>query len=337
MATRRLNPLTGQFVLVSASRSNRPWSQELEVISEPDFPSFDPQCYLCPGTKRINGEHNPLYKSSYIFHNDFPAMQAKGKSQKLESGLLFEQRERGRCEVVCYSPSHNLNLMHLSSGAIQAVIRTWVKLYRDLGKLAYINYVQIFETRGKEVGNSAPHPHCQVWAQENIPSLPASMLQQMEQYFRKNKRSMLLDYAEQELKLKSRLLFANKSYVVLVPFWAEWPYELMVIPLRLITALDGLSPKEIEDLAECFSWVTSMYAKLFSRPKYGAPYIMSIFQSPTDGKKHPGCQLFVKFTSPLLSPSRQKYQAGYEKSAESQRDLTPELAAEQMRAAMLKN
>lgn len=327
-SSRRYNPLTQQYVLVSPLRKQRPWSQTLDAILEDDLPTFDPSCNLCPGVKRPNGQQNPDYQDLYVFPNDFPALAADMPDRRIETTELFqEQLETGVCEVMCYAPDHHRNLIHFSNAEITDIIEAWTERYVSLGQRQDINYVQIFESRGKEVGNSAPHPHCQIWAQKSIPSFPAQMLRSQQEYFAKHQRPMLLEYAQQELEKAKRVVFQTSSWVVVVPFWAEWPYELLVLPLEQLGSLTELSQTSKQDLAVCLSWVTRAYGALFRRPQNGAPYMMGIHQVPTDGQDYDGCQLFFKFITPMLTPDRQKYQAGYEKNAETQRDLTPEVAA----------
>lgn len=335
-SSRRLNPLTGDYVLVSPLRKQRPWSQSLEAITEDELPKFESKCNLCPGVSRPNGRQNPNYQDIYVFDNDFPALASVEPTITPEQSDIFQETmETGVCEVMCYSPDHNRNMIHFSHTEIMAIIMAWKSRYEELGARTDINYVQIFESRGKEVGNSAPHPHCQVWAQKSIPTIPTRTTANQERYFQKHGTAILVDYVQEEIARQTRVLFSTDNFTIVVPFWAEWPYETMILAHQPIQSLAELTEIMMRDLASCLSAIAKIYAGLFQRPSYGAPYMMGIHQVPTDGRSHPGCQLFFKFVTPLLTPNRQKYQAGYEKNAETQRDLTPEAAAADLRAVTI--
>lgn len=335
ISTRRKNLLTGEYVLVSPLRLSRPWSQTSEEIKEVELAQFDPNCYLCPKNVRANGSINPDYQLTFLFENDFPSFskttnvgKTSNKHLKSENGELFiEAEEVGLCEVLCYSPHHHLNFINLPLKNIREVISVWKERYIKLSAIDQIQHIQIFETRGKEVGNSAPHPHCQIWAQSSIPSLPEKIYQNQERYFRHQGKKLLLDYLNTELKLKHRIIDESGDWVLLVPFWAEWPTETYILPRVDLGSLAELTSQQIRDLAVLLATTTRLYAKLFSRPLNGAPYMMSISQKPTLNSEYHSGQLFFRFISPLLTPTRLKYQAGYEKAAEPQRDGTPEQAA----------
>lgn len=337
-STRRLNPLTGDFVLVSPIRISRPWTQETKQIEEAPQLKYDSSCYLCPNNTRLNGSVNPDYKGVYVFENDFPSfVKSKTKTSFTKNNELFsETEETGICEVVCYSPNHNLNFTNMEVSDICRVIKTWIDRYDWLSKQKDINHIQIFETRGKEVGNSVSHPHCQIWSQKSIPSLPQKIYLNQEKYGNKHNSKLLLEYVLQERKHKQRILIELGDFVLLVPFWAEWPYETYILPKIDIDSLIKLTEKQIQDLAELLSLTAKMYAYFFKRPNLGAPYMMSVYQNPTTESKLRHNQLFFRFICPLLTPIRSKYQAGYEKSAESQRDITPEHAAQELRDVITK-
>lgn len=334
-STRRLNLLTGEYILVSTIRLSRPWSQEQEKIIDNKIPEYESNCYLCPGNTRFTGTVNPNYDKTFVFENDFPSFAKKlDLKKRKKSDLFIEFNEIGNCEVLCYSPHHNLSFLNLHQNDIENVISLWKQRYLSLSKQPNINHIQIFETRGKEVGNSAPHPHCQIWSQSSIPSLPEKIYMNQEKYFKQDKRKLLLDYVKQELKIKKRILHQEGDFVLLVPFWAEWPYETYILPTVDIDSIAQISPEQSADLAKLLSIIANMYAYHFQRPVSGAPYIMTISQKPTMTSAFKSLQLWIRFISPLLSPSRLKYQAGYEKSAEPQRDVSPERAADELRSSL---
>lgn len=338
---RRRNPLTGDFVLVSPIRMQRPWSQETHDIVEDDLPEYDPNCNLCPGNTRASGVTNEPYTNTFCFLNDYPSLSSMDTEVlpdiNVIGDLYTQQPERGRCEVLCFTPSHNTNLTKMRSEQIAEVVQVWKQRYQALSAMPQIKHIQIFETRGKEVGNSAPHPHCQIWAQESIPSLPARIYQAQELYMQKHLSRLLLDYAQQELQQKERVIYQTGDFMLAVPYWAEWPYELYILPTVPLAGLHELSSQQMVDLAQMLWVTTRLYAQFFGRPKNGAPYMMTFSQQPTATYQSDAIQFFVKFLCPLLTPTRQKYQAGYEKSAEPQRDITPEKAAEQLRGCLGKS
>lgn len=330
--TRRRNALSGKWVLLSPHRMARPWTGQTESISEDKIPAFDANCYLCPGNTRTSGEVNPDYSDTFVFTNDFSALAKQDeKIVESKSELFTEVQEDGICEVVCYSPIHNKNVMHLEIAELEKVVRTFQERYRALGNQKQINHVQIFESRGKEVGNSNLHPHAQIWAQKNIPLFVQEELIQQEAYFQEHGKRLLSDYLDQELEIKDRIVYENESFVILVPYWAEWPYELLILPKKELQSLLECTEVQVKDLAEVYAIVAKLYATVFQRPQNGSTYMMGIHQKPTDNKDYPGFQFHVHFISPMLTPDRQKFQAGYEKFGEPQRDLTPEKAAEFLR------
>ena len=323
---RRKNILTGEWILVSPHRTQRPWQGEIAGRENQIRPSYDPECYLCPGNKRANGEVNPNYKSTFVFTNDYSALIENIPNKKVnQKNLLIAENEKGICRVVNFSPRHDLTLAEMSEGEIENVITTWQDEFRNLSSNKNINYVQIFENKGAMMGNSNPHPHCQIWAQESIPLEPQKELKQFQKYYSKNKKSLLSDYLKLELKLKERIVYENDSFAAVVPFWAIWPYETLIISKRKIANLLQLKEKEKKDFAKIISVITIKYDNLFNT---SFPYSAGIHQAPTDGSKYPEWHFHMHFYPPLLrSVSIKKFMVGYEMLAEPQRDFTPEASA----------
>ncbi len=323
---RRKNILTGEWILVSPHRTKRPWQGEIAGEEKNSRPVYDPDCYLCPGNVRANGEVNPNYKSTYVFTNDFSALLSDTKMGNLNNAdLLIAKSEKGVCRVVNFSPRHDLTLAEMSITEIENVISIWQQEYLELGKNSKIKHVQIFENKGAMMGNSNPHPHCQIWAQSSIPMEPRKELRNFKKYFEIHKRSILSDYLKLELKLKERIVFVNSAFVVLVPYWAVWPYETIIIPKRKMASIAGLNEKERGEFAEALKVVTCKYDNLF---KVSFPYSSGIHQAPTDGKKYPELHWHMHFYPPLLrSATIKKFMVGYEMMAEPQRDITPEQSA----------
>ena len=323
---RRKNILTGEWILVSPHRTQRPWQGEISATGGETRPAYDPQCYLCPGNKRANGETNPQYKDTYVFTNDFSALLADTPPlQRNTGGLLMATSERGICRVVNFSPRHDLTLAEMDEREIAKVVTVWQDEFRSLGAERHINHVQIFENKGSMMGNSNPHPHGQIWAQESIPREAAKELQQFKRYYAKKKKSLLADYCTLELRLKERIVYDNGTFTVLVPFWAVWPYETMIVPKRKMANILRFSEKEKKDFANALKTITSKYDNMF---KISFPYSAGMHQAPTDGKKHDEWHFHMHFYPPLLrSATVKKFMVGYEMLAEPQRDITPEQSA----------
>jgi UDPglucose--hexose-1-phosphate uridylyltransferase len=323
---RRKNILTGEWILVSPNRTQRPWLGEVYKTENESKMEYDPACYLCPGNKRANGEMNPDYKNTFVFTNDFSALKEDiPKIKYSKSKLLLAKSEKGICRVVNFSPVHNLTMAEMKEREIEIVITTWQEEFRILCENPNINYVQIFENKGAIMGNSNPHPHCQIWAQENIPTEPKKELKNFTRYYNKYKRSILVDYLNLELKLKERIVYTNESFVILVPYWAVWPFETMIVSKRKISNIIQLRENEKKDLAKALKVITVKYDNLF---KSSFPYSAGIHQAPTDGGKHLEWHLHVHFYPPLLrSATIKKFMVGYEMMAEPQRDITPEQSA----------
>ena len=327
---RRKNILTGEWILVSPQRTQRPWQGEISTIPNAQNPDYDSECYLCPGNKRANGEVNPQYTGTYVFTNDFSALLPDIPTEQIqENDLLISKAERGICRVVNYSPKHNLTLAEMSENEIEQVIAIWQEEFRVLGEEPYINHVQIFENKGSIMGNSNPHPHCQIWAQESIPMETQKELKQFKAYSSRKKRGLLTDYLKLELRLKDRLVFENASFVVVVPYWAIWPYETMIIPKRRISNILQLKPDERKDYAGAIKAVTVKYDNLFNT---SFPYSAGLHQAPTDNRQHNEWHFHMHFYPPLLRSAQiKKFMVGYEMLAEPQRDITPEESARTLR------
>jgi len=328
---RRFNPLTGEWVLVSPHRAKRPWLGQIEKPPLENLPQHDPTCYLCPRNERIGGVKNPDYMSTFVFDNDFAALLPdKSSEHKPDHPLLTSLSERGLCQVVCFSPRHDLTLPELDNAAIENVIATWTKQTVDLSKKDFIHYVQVFENKGAMMGCSNPHPHSQLWGTELIPNEPAKELERQKNYFNENQHTLLSDYTKEEHKRKERILFSNDHFTALVPYWAVWPYETMVVAHRNVTRLDELTSTENSALADILKRVTTCYDNLF---EISFPYSMGFHQAPFDNQPHPEWTLHAHFYPPLLrSATVRKFMVGYEMLAMPQRDITPEAAADQLRS-----
>jgi len=335
---RRFNPLTCEWVLVSPHRAKRPWQGQVEKILSADLPQYDPTCYLCPGNERAGGVRNPPYTSTFVFDNDFASLlpqepgNKEGFSQSedasFEAGpgsLLTAVAERGQCRVVCFSPRHDLTLPELDLPSIENVLATWTRESSDLASMDFIKYVQVFENKGAVMGCSNPHPHSQLWAQSQIPNEISKELAAQSAYLNINHRPLLSDYLAEEHKRKQRILASNTDFTALVPFWAVWPFEVLVVAHRPCAQLKDLSSREVTALADVFKQVTTRYDNLF---EISFPYSMGFHQAPADGQPHPEWVLHAHFYPPLLrSATVRKFMVGYEMLAMPQRDITPESAA----------
>ncbi len=328
---RRRNLLTGEWVLVSPQRARRPWQGQVEPPSAPELPAYDPACYLCPGNLRAGGVRNPRYTGTFVFANDFPALLPNTPVEDVSQGPLFQaQAESGLCRVICFSPRHDLTLAEMAPEAIRQVVEVWVEQVEELGRLDSVAYVQVFENRGAMMGASNPHPHGQVWANRRIPHVPAQEDRHQRAYFEAHNRPLLVDYLEAELARGERVVVENESWVVLVPYWAVWPFETLVLPRRPVTALPDLEPPERRDLAHILKRLITRYDNLFQTR---FPYSMGWHGQPTDGGHYPHWQLHAHFYPPLLrSATVRKFMVGYEMLAAPQRDITPEEAASRLRA-----
>ena len=328
---RRYNPLINEWVLVSPHRSKRPWQGQNETVHSDTSPEYDTNCYLCPGNLRANGTTNPSYENSFVFENDFGSMKQEEilfEAPKLDT-FFKAQPERGISRVVCFSPKHNLTLPEMEVKAIKNIIKTWQKEYTELGKMQYINHVQIFENKGSVMGCSNPHPHGQIWAQSSLPTEVEKTQNNLKSYFDKHQSNLLQDYLQEELKLKERMVIENTHFVALVPFWAVWPYETMIISKRHFGKITDFTTEEATDFALTLKQLTTKYDNLFET---SFPYSSGIHQAPTDGNLHPEWQFHMHFYPPLLrSATVKKFMVGYEMMGEAQRDSTPEKSAEILR------
>ena len=326
---KRFNILTGEWVLVSPHRAKRPWQGQEEEANKDVRPSHDKNCYLCAGNTRANGEINPNYDSVFVFTNDFAALQKDSNSFSLNEGLLKAEGEQGICKVVCFSPDHSKSLAQMETKSIEKVIETWKNEYLELGKIDTINYVQIFENKGAVMGCSNPHPHGQIWSQSTLPNEVVKKDNQQQQYFKENSSLLLSDYLKQELSNNERIIFENDAFVVLVPFWAIWPFETMIIPKQSQKSITDMSASDIIYFAEAISVLTRAYDKLFN---CSFPYSSGIHQAPTNGNENNHWQWHMSFYPPLLrSATVKKFMVGYEMFGTPQRDITAEKAANLLR------
>jgi UDPglucose--hexose-1-phosphate uridylyltransferase len=328
---RRFNPLTREWVLVSPHRTQRPWQGQVEKPAASSEPAYDPTCYLCPGNSRAGGVLNPRYTSTFVFDNDFAALKPDVPADRFEkSGLLLAEGEAGICRVVCFSPQHNLTLSNMAERDIRTVVDTWVEQYHALGARPDIGYVQIFENRGAMMGASNPHPHCQIWASRSLPNEPAKEQAALLAWRGARGTCLMCEYAMLEESEGARLVEANDHFLTVVPFWAVWPFETMVIARRHYAAMEQLTTKERDALADILKRTTARYDRLF---EVSFPYSMGFHQRPTDGESHDEWHLHAHFYPPLLrSATVRKFLVGYEMLATPQRDITPESAAERLRA-----
>jgi UDPglucose--hexose-1-phosphate uridylyltransferase len=327
---RRYNPLLDEWILVSPQRAMRPWQGQTENEIDEKRPSHDPNCYLCAGNVRANGLQNAVYTDCYVFENDFSALM-KEEIEDSESNSFFFKRkvERGINKVVCFSPNHALTLAEMSENEILSVVQTWTNEYRELGALDYINHVQLFENKGSVMGCSNPHPHGQIWAQSSLPTQVSKTHKQLLAYFEENGSPLLLDYVKQETSQQDRIVAENEHFIALVPFWATWPFETMIVSKLPCEHLLQLNSDQQLSFAQMIQCVTVKYDNLF---QCSFPYSAGIHQAPTDGKAHPEWTLHMHFYPPLLrSATIKKFQVGYEMLGEAQRDITSEQSAKRLR------
>ncbi|MCF4102552.1 UDP-glucose--hexose-1-phosphate uridylyltransferase [Gillisia sp. M10.2A] len=327
---RRYNILTGEWVLVSPQRTKRPWQGKTEKTIEEKKPSYMEDCYLCPGNTRTGGAVNPEYKKPFIFENDFPALLPDGPHAQVNDNLLRAESESGICKVVCFSPDHSLTLPLMEIENIVEVVQAWKSEYLELGAKQDINYVQIFENKGSMMGCSNPHPHGQIWSQRSIPTEILKKSQHLKEYWEANKKSLLQAYLEQELELDERILHKNEHFVALIPYWAVWPYEAMIIPRKNYQHIGQLNQDEEKAFAEIIKKLCITYDNLFET---SFPYSSGIHQQPTDGKEYPEWHFHMSFYPPLLrSKNIKKFMVGYELFASPQRDITAEQAADTLKS-----
>jgi UDPglucose--hexose-1-phosphate uridylyltransferase len=328
----RRNLLTGEWVLVSPHRTQRPWQGQLEAKAPPADKPFDPACFLCPGNSRASGRKNPAYRGSFVFDNDFSALSAASIVQQADDALFQLRPESGCCRVVCYSERHDLSLSTMHVDDIVTALTAIRQEFHDLDRSGAFQYVQIFENRGQMMGCSNQHPHAQIWATENLPNEPAKELVAQREYFAEHDACLLLDYLRAELRAKDRIITANDYFVALLPYWAVWPFETLILPQRHIDAPDEMTGDEVRGLALVLKTVLSAYDRMFG---VSAPYSMGFHPRPSDGKAHPEWLLHLHIYPPLLrSATVRKHLVGFEMLGMPQRDLTPEVAAAKLRAAL---
>jgi UDPglucose--hexose-1-phosphate uridylyltransferase len=328
---RRFNPLTNEWVLVSPQRTKRPWLGQVEEKKKIDLPHYDPECSLCPGNTRASGDKNPNYESTFVFNNDFPALLPESSlPQTVRQHQLFRQEpETGICKVVCFSPRHDLTLPDMSVEEVVAILNTWTIESELLGARPDISYVQVFENKGAMMGCSNPHPHSQIWATSSIPNEPLKELLTQRDYFQDNKTPLLIEYVKIEKLTAERLVASNEHFIAVVPFWAVWPFEVLVVSTQQISRLADCTNEMRKNLAEIMLEVTKRYDRLFG---VSFPYSMGFHQAPYDGKAHPEWILHSHFYPPLLrSATIRKFMVGYELLAMPQRDITAESAAKVLR------
>jgi UDPglucose--hexose-1-phosphate uridylyltransferase len=327
---KRFNILTGEWVLVSPHRTKRPWQGQQEELMTDLRPTHDVDCYLCSGNTRANGEQNPDYKDIFIFENDFASLQSDSPEFKVDEGLLKAQSETGICKVICFSSDHSMSLADMEVTAIEKVVTAWQNEYNSLGQRNDINYVQIFENKGSIMGCSNPHPHGQIWAQLTLPNEVLKKDLQQKNYYDKKQSSLVGDYLTQELELGERIIFENDSFVVLVPFWAVWPFETMIVPKKHLQNIAELTTEESKAFAEAISVITKAYDRLF---KTSFPYSSGIHQAPTNDQDQSHWHWHMSFYPPLLrSATVKKFMVGYELFGTPQRDISPEKATEMIKS-----
>lgn len=325
----RRNLLTGDWVLVSPHRTERPWQGQIEKSETAHQLTYDPQCYLCPGNHRANNNANPEYVGPYVFDNDFPALSAESKIDAPAGPLFHTRTESGRCRVVCYTERHDLRLATMASEDIQTAIRTLAAEFAELDNDDSVGYVQVFENRGGMMGCSNPHPHAQIWATEHLPTELTQEFAQQSAWWEDSGSPLLADYRAAEIKEGSRIVQQNDHFVTMVPYWAVWPFETLIIPRRNFSSFDDMTAEEVIGLADILKSTLSVYDRLFAVP---APYSMGFHPRPSDGKPHPEWIFHGHIYPPLLrSATVRKHLVGFEMLAMPQRDLTPEAAAERLR------
>jgi UDPglucose--hexose-1-phosphate uridylyltransferase len=326
---RRRNPLTGEWVLVSPHRTRRPWQGKIETASPSRLPAYVPDCYLCPGNTRESGAVNPSYDGVYVFDNDFSAL-LPAEHPEAERGhpLLQQQSVGGTCRVLCFSSRHDLTLALMDEADIRRVVDLWAEQVRELGQR--YPWVQIFENRGEIMGCSNAHPHGQLWAGSALPNEPAKEDTHQRLYLEERRSVLLLDYLALETDREHRRVEENSHWIALVPFWAVWPFETLLLPRRHVLRLPDLRASERQSLAEILKRLLTRYDNLFATP---FPYTMGWHGAPTVSGDFSHWQLHAHFYPPLLrSATVKKFMVGYEMLSEPQRDITPESAAERLRS-----
>jgi UDPglucose--hexose-1-phosphate uridylyltransferase len=324
---RRFNPLTGDWILVSPHRTKRPWLGQVEKLAPDNRPSYDPSCTLCPGNTRMSGLANPKYTSTYVFTNDFPALLPDTPpADDYGHPLLKVESERGTSRVICFSPRHDLTLPEMPVEDIHGVVDTWSDQLSELGQT--YRWVQLFENKGAVMGCSNPHPHGQLWAQGRLPNEPAKEDRQQRQYHSETGRCLLVDYANLEVERQERIIVQNDHWMAVVPFWAVWPFESLILPRRPVKRLPDLNFDERRGLADLLKRLLTRYDNLF---EIAFPYSFGWHGAPFVSEDNAHWQLHAHIYPPLLrSATVRKFMVGYEMLAEAQRDLTAEQAARRL-------
>jgi len=327
---RRFNPLTREWILVSPHRTERPWLGQVEKSVADAPPTYDPTCYMCPGNARAAGARNPDYHATFVFENDYPALLSETPEHKIDKdGLIIARSESGVCRVLCFSPRHDLTISRMPISELCCVVDVWAQQFEELGARPEIEYVQIFENHGALMGASNPHPHCQIWAIASAPNEPAKEQISQQEYLASHKACLVCAYLELERRQGDRIVFENSHFSALVPFWAIWPFETMVVPRRHLAAMPDLTTDERNSLADLLKRLTVRYDNLF---QVSFPYSMGFHQRPTDSKAHHEWHLHAHFYPPLLrSATVRKFMVGFEMLGTPQRDITPEAAAARLR------
>ncbi len=328
---RRYNPLTNEWIVVSPHRAKRPWQGQVEDIPEETRPPHDPTCYLCAGNDRAGGKHNPKYEGTFVFDNDFPALMPDTEAGEETANPLFQfQAERGVCRVVCFSPRHDWTLAHMPPTDIKRVVDVWGQETRTLAhENTWLRYVQVFENKGEMMGCSNPHPHGQIWSTERLPREIEKELAPQKQYFDTHGRTMIADILAEEQTRGERIVYQNEHWTIVVPFWAVWPFETLLMSHRPVQWIHQLEEAERFALAEAISALTIRYDNLF---KVSFPYSMGFHQAPVNSGDYPYWHLHAHFYPPLLrSATVRKHMVGYEMLGTPQRDITAESAAARLR------
>jgi len=333
---RRYNPLTGEWVKVSPHRTKRPWQGRTEQTALDSRPAYDPECYLCPGNTRSNGEVNPQYAHTFSFLNDFSAILPDNDHQAVEDGLFQAQPERGICKVLCFSPRHDLTIPRMNQSEVEEVVQTWKREYHEIAQNPWIQHIQIFENHGSLMGCSNPHPHGQIWAENILPDIPAKEDKKQRAYYQAQGNNLLIDYVQAEVVKGDRIVVENNDFVALVPYWAVWPYETLVLPRAQVKSLAEFDQHLISSLADLMIRLGIRYDNLFQTD---FPYSMGLHQAPVNRKldnpheAEDHWTFHMHYYPPLLrSAAIKKFMVGYEMMAMPQRDITPETAAEILRA-----
>lgn len=324
---RRYNPLIEEWVLVSPHRAKRPWQGQLEELDEEQKPKYDEKCFLCAGNSRINGEVNDDYKDTFVFTNDFAALKHDTPIIESDEPLFKMATEQGESRVICFSPDHSKTLPQLSVKEIYRVVDTWQSQCEALGET--YTWVQVFENKGSVMGCSNPHPHGQIWAQQQLPTLVMKKQKAQQSYKQLHNSNLLQDYVVKEIAKKERTVVINGDWLVVVPYWAAWPFETLLLPRFAVSRITELNEKQKLSLADILQKITIKYDNLFN---CSFPYSMGWHGAPFDGEAHDEWTLHASFFPPLLrSATVRKFMVGYEMMAEAQRDLTAEQAAERLR------